>query len=73
LAPYLARENRYAAGGAKVAGRNAERAAEDFTPIPALLQVKEGFLPVLAMPERRTEHIACRKSGVGCKGLGDIE
>jgi hypothetical protein len=35
--------------------------------------VKDGFLPVLTMPERTTEHIACRKSGIGCKCLGDIE
>jgi hypothetical protein len=35
--------------------------------------IKESFLPPLAMPERRTEHVACRKSGVGCKCLGGIE
>jgi hypothetical protein len=35
--------------------------------------VKEGFLSILAMPEGRIEHVACRKSGVGCKCLGAIE
>jgi hypothetical protein len=44
--------------------------------MPALLRpdrVKESFLPALAMPERKTERVACRKSRVGCKCLGGIE
>jgi hypothetical protein len=43
--------------------------------IPACFgrSVKESFLLALAMPERRTEHVACRKTRVGCKCLGGIE
>jgi hypothetical protein len=35
--------------------------------------IRESVLSALAMPERRTGHVACRKSGVGCKCLGRIE
>jgi hypothetical protein len=41
--------------------------------MPALLWVKAAFLSALAMPDRRTERVACRKRGFGCKCLGGVE
>ena len=37
--------------------------------MPALLRVKEGFLPVLAMPERRPSTLPAEKAGLAAKVL----
>jgi hypothetical protein len=52
---------------------NAPRKISLQTGFATARSAEESSLPWLAMPERRMEHVDCRKAGVGCKCLGGIE